>query len=934
MTYFGTFVWILLAWWPAAAIAQTGPARTESQRDPRPDGEVLRLQNTGEPAVLERLRAELAQPGPEGARQRQAAIEHLLSLTDERAHALLRARLAAAEDPDDVRLQVLESFVRHLRNPVDPVFGELVPQRELRLRLVRGYAETLLTFWFDDATIEGTPGGPLGALAREAMIRMPPRVLSEALRQILGDASMSLTMHLAALRAAGDTQDLLFADLLADFVESEVPEIRVGARTAMRYLTFHEATIETKDQFAAWKQQNLQRTYVELAEDAARRGARRERLHLEELQLVRRAASADVVRALTERRKGIDWASVQNRTLGDDVEVLRVCLEKLRTTLADAPSSDEGQGRQQFARALLLRYRADAPTERPIRALLLEAISLVVRASDSELAAEVAAELLVQLATGDASMQLAALRGLRRYPSPEARAAVVGVATEALQRGGNDPVLAQALQTMSSGGDAPWRSPVEGAPERAAWLQLIRTICTGDYPRERKDEAIAAALLPDREGKRQVEAFDLLLEISTDQRREADFRTGCLIHLQTWRDHATRASVLVQAQAQLLGDPERDVRLFAADALSRLPDASEEQKKSWLNTIVSTLRDRLQAESNPAVLRAMLACLVACSREPGSPESAIGALNVALEAVGFPVPEDQQVRTLAMLQTLTEVAADPRASQGQWFGACEMLLKHERRRMLRHVLVSHNAVQLAREVRSQDTSLAQRARSAMRYVLLVALLKPANEAWESSEELRREASDVSTAFDALPPGSKLPESLDDPRLRLLRLEVLLATDDLVDAVALGRAWLEEKESSDHQPLSIADQDSVRFLLAQAYTRSGKLAEAVNVLSRLQQASPMDARMVEIADRLGRAFVGTDANKAVEWLSLSVRGTAEDAPVFRSRLVALWQARVQQSPGERNAVLAEIEKRSALFDSPECPEELKQAVALLRGGKGG
>ena len=892
------------------------------------------MQNTGEPALLERLRAELAQPGSEGARQRDAAIEHLLSQPEDRAHAILRARLATTEDPDEVRLQVLDALARHLRNPVDPVFGELVPHADLRLRLVRGYAETLASFWFDEGTIEGVPAGALGALARECIVRMPARVLTQAFRQILGDQGMPLAMRVAALRAAGDTQDLLFADLLADFIEAEEVEVAVSARTALRYLTFHEATFDSKDQYVVWKRQNAYRTYVELAEDAARRGARRDRLHGEELAQIRKLAATDVVRTLTEKRKGIDWPSVQARTLGDEVEILRACLEQLRATLADVSSTDEGAGRQQFARALLQRYRADAPAERTVRPLLIEVIASVVRASDSELAAQVAGELMAQLASGDPAMQLAALRGLRRYPSPEARAAVVTLAVQALSRGGSDPLLAQSLQTLSTSGDTPWRSPVESAPERGEWLHLIRTICTGDFPRERKNEAISAALLLDRDGKLQVESFDLLLEIAKDGRRDADFRTACLIHLQVWRDHPTRASVLVQALAQLLGDPEREVRLFAADSLSRLPEASEEQKKSWLNTIVSTLRERLQDERNPAVLRAMLACLVASSREPGSPESAIGALNVALEVVGLPVPEDQQVRTLAMLQTLTEVAADPRASQGQWFGACEMLLKHERRRMLRHVLVSHNAVQLAREVRSQDTSLAQRARSAMRYVLLVALLKPGNESWDSTEELSREATDVRTAFEALPPGTKLPEELDDPPFRLLRLDVLLATDDLGDAMALARAWLDEKEVSDHRSLSLAEQDSVRFLLAEAYARSSKLADAVNVLARLQQASPMDPRMVNIADRLGRAFASSDPGRAVEWLTVAVRGTAEDAVPFRSRQVALWQVRVQLNPSDRATVLAEIERRSALFDSPGCPEELKQAVVRLRGEKGG
>ena len=64
----------------AALIAVIAPVVAQTQDPPaRPEGESRRPQN-GEAATLDRLRADLAQPGAEGARQRLAAIEHLLSL--------------------------------------------------------------------------------------------------------------------------------------------------------------------------------------------------------------------------------------------------------------------------------------------------------------------------------------------------------------------------------------------------------------------------------------------------------------------------------------------------------------------------------------------------------------------------------------------------------------------------------------------------------------------------------------------------------------------------------------------------------------------------------------------------------------------------------------------------------------------------------------
>ena len=253
--------------------------------------------------------------------------------------------------------------------------------------------------------------------------------------------------------------------------------------------------------------------------------------------------------------------------------------------------------------------------------------------------------------------------------------------------------------------------------------------------------------------------------------------------------------------------------------------------------------------------------------------------------------------------------------------------------MLRHVLVSHNAVQLSKDVRSTDTSLSSRARSAMRYLLLAALQKPENDAWDSTEELRREAMDVRIAFDALPPSASLPESIESPAFRLMRVQALLATSGYAEAIVLCRAWLEEHDPKDWEPLSPFQQETVRYALADAFARSGKLNEAVQALLKAPQGPVPDPRLVGVSERIGRAYLASDAGRAVEWLTVSVRGTKEEDPQLRARLVALWEARIAQSPQDRAAVLAEIERRNGLFESADCPEELKLAVQRLRSPKG-
>src|SRR5262245_23096641 len=87
----------------------------------------LAPQNGPRPAqgeALERLRAQLAQPGPDGREARESAIETLFGLQEVSAHAVLQAALLNGDDRDGVRASILQSFARRLRNAVDPVFGE------------------------------------------------------------------------------------------------------------------------------------------------------------------------------------------------------------------------------------------------------------------------------------------------------------------------------------------------------------------------------------------------------------------------------------------------------------------------------------------------------------------------------------------------------------------------------------------------------------------------------------------------------------------------------------------------------------------------------------------------------------------------------------------------------------------------------------------
>jgi hypothetical protein len=741
-------------------------------------------------------------------------------------------------------------------------------------------------------------------------------------------------LRVAALRTAGDSQNLQQGPFLAEFVESQDPVVQEAARMALRYLTFVETSFERKEQYQAWHKQNGSRRYLDLAEEAARAVASRARLFRVQLTTLRREDAAEFVRAVTERRAGTDWASVQTRVLGDELETTRLCLAQLQRTLAEVvPLEDAAAARVSFARALLQRYRAIAAADTATRAALLEVAAYLCRPSETELATEVVGELVPMLGCPSQDLQLAALRGIRRFPSQETRSAVTQVAAEALlQAEARMPVLTQALQTLSWSKDTPWRAPQEGAADKANWLQLVRDVCGGSLPKDRRTEGLAIALLLDRDNRRVPEVFDLLLDLARDRTKEPQFRTQCLIRLQDWRDQEARADVLVRELSFLLADDERDVRLYAAESLARLPEASEERKRAWQRSIVLTLRERMRNEANAAVLRAMVDCLVTCGRDPGSPEIVIGALHYVLDAIGVPVPQDQQMRAQTLLSVLPAVAADPRADIGQWIGASEVLLRHEERRSLRHVLESHNAVLLSKDFGSADPSTADRAKKVLRLLLMAALLKPAKDSWNQSEEWKREAEDVRTVFAVLPPHAMLPENLQDPPFRLLRLEVLVAGGRAQEALGLAASYLAEVDPKDHKPMDAAQLDAVRILAAEAALQDNKAEQAADWLSQVDASRATEPRALDIAERTSRAFANANPAKAVVLLDRILRATSPEDPLFRQRLVALLTARLRANPDARAEVLAEVDRYAALFQGPDCPEELKAWVTQLRSGR--
>lgn len=887
----------------------------------------------GQGEDLARLQAMLGQPGADGREARETAVGRLVTMSIPAAHRILQQTLVLERDVDDLRGSILNALRQQLRALPAQQFGGA--QADVRREIVTGYVAVLSRFWRKLGE-EGDTADPIRSGARAVLQRLHPRELEESLRTLL--AAGSQQDRVALLRTVADLQQTCLAPMLSEFVENEEREVGEAARTALRLLTFHDGEFATRAQFAEWYATHRDIPYVDLAERAARDAERRAARAREEQDRIRIDAAREFVRAHTSRKPGIDWTAIQARTLVDDPAVVDACLELLSQALAGGlPPDDSVLPRQAFCRSLLQRWRAVPGDQVRRRSLLLEVAACIARPEESELAGEIVGLLINQLDARTPEQQVAALRGLRRFPSVESRVRVVRFATEAMKRGpaGRQPLEA-AIRTLASRTAPRWFAPGDADPDKGEWLALIQQLCRSAEWSELREVTLQLTLSLDARDQRLPEVFTILLDLAKDRNLDSKFRSTCLIHLQGWRDQQALAESWVAAMRALLDDQAPEVRQLAAESLARLTEVVDPRRSTWIAGTIVTLRDRMRTEPVPNVLRALVDCMQACGREPQMPEKAIGALNVVLGDLGSPIPQEHQFRLEPLLGALATIASDPRADRGQWLGACRFLEMFEKRQSLRLVLQNHAAIDLAKDVSSADGGTAERAREAMLWTIRTALLKAPKEPWTGSDELTREARDVRVAFGAL---DSLEESqrLDEPRHRLLRLEVELACGKFQDAAQRASGWLAGLTTTPAVPgganrpgFDVDQRDRLRCLAAEAQLGLNKPDLAAKLLAERDGDHSNDSRSADLEARIARALQVDDPAAAATLFEHVLRATPVEDAQFRGRLLDWANARLRQDPSSRVTVLAEVERHAGLFDAQDCPAELRSAFQQLRG----
>ncbi|MFY9345977.1 MAG: hypothetical protein WAT39_26035, partial [Planctomycetota bacterium] len=502
---------------------------------------------------------------------------------------------------------------------------------------------------------------------------------------------------------------------------------------------------------------------------------------------------------------------------------------------------------------------------------------------------------------------------------------LLAVPAEALARRDE---LATIVAALTARTPPRWTAPLPTDPDKGAWLELLAAFCASEEALELREPALAMAPMLDAREQRVPEVFPLLAGIVRDASAATKLRATAAIHLQGWRTEATFAEPWLQVQHALLQDPIAALRRQAAESLAGLTESVAERRGDWLGATILVLRDRLLAEVDPEVLRAMVDCLQTIGREPSMPERAIGALRFVLDELGSPVPPDHQFRLEPLLSALATIGADPRADRGQWLAACPPLLANKRRQGLRLILQSHAAIDLAKDVASTEASLATRARQAMHCLIDAALQKPAREAWSSSPELQREARDVRTAFGALD-ALEEAQRLERAPHRLLRLEVELATGKAQDVVQRAGAWLANGVGVG---VSDDERNRMRALVAEAHLVLGRPDAARKAWEERTGDGLTDAASLDLETRIGRALVPTDIAGAVEVLGRVYRRTAVDDPGFRPRLVEWMQLRIRLDPALRADTVREGSVHAGLFQAADCPAELRDTFEQLLGSR--
>ncbi len=786
-----------LVLWSVAGVALSRDA-LQGTTATRPDDEI------------EQLKRQLIDADAE---TRERAVVGLLGRTELEAHHVLQEALSQGAGNLGVSDKILMHLAIALTNASHPVFADA----KLRPVLVREYVPVLLKY------LENGPDAPGGAATLQDRVLRCLRSLTYLERKDAFSAALQSNdpeLARAAVRAAGQSRDV---STLAPWLFGLTSDAELGAtaRAALAQLTFVDGGFADQAAFDAWFTANGQRQFVDLAEEAARRAAETVANMRAEADSRFVQQTARLVAALA-RTDAPDWAAIRAEVLAPDPSGRTVaCLEALRDAMEPRAIGGARPGgvvrdRQTFVDALLARI-ATGPSsdEYPV---LLETIAYLTVLDDTAQRAVAERELIRALDSKDRPLRLAALRGLRRFPSTEHRKVVIELALQALAAK-EDDTLTAALRCLREGD---WKAPATGEPDEESWLLLLRRVLTDPGLELRQRElALSIATLQDADGALVSRLFQLLLDVAKSTQIDLALRKQVLPRLLQFTRDEKRGEDYVHQTIELLSDPDAEIRMLAARQLENLPEASQVKLSDWNTQIVMRSSDRLLIEPDRKVVSAIRDLLLHVTEDPDGAEIVVGRLEqAALALAAKPRPEDTARREI-LIDALRVIGVGRDRQPAIWVVAGRGLAELGAREPLRQVLERQQLENLT------DVT-APGVVTAFELALDAARLAPLDEPWD---QRLPEARTVVHAFDQLEKAGKLKVTSGD---RVLRLRALLALGRWDEVVDLGKAALDAAVTP---PVDDGDRMAILRAVAAAQIERGDLDDATARLSRLDELAP-------------------------------------------------------------------------------------------------
>ncbi len=379
--------------------------------------------------------------GGDARLQRVDAVVNLISMNNPRAHEPLIRALDRAVDGKASNLAVARLILTQLRqslaNHRHPVFG-VGPARD---SMRRSYMRPVVQFY---APLVAGKTHPLQEAAGACLRQLPTTERIAGAKLLLGTANRKLEQ--ATLLALGDSWDLGMAPFLAAYLED--PALVAATVRALKRLTFRD--LRTTAEYDAWWAANNSRTYMEIAIEAARGADKSISSERQRNAEENRGLYAEIVDILVTSKRSDRWKQIQGYIFAPRRGAMQACLVKLRDRLRNGielVGGAEASDRLALLAALHRELaRLGLPPDR--YALLLEVTSHLIAPTEAR-ERGVQEDLLRKALDHEAvAVGLAGLRGLRQFPSPDNRLAVVRLAKRV--RNGNAPsrILKSGYSTM------------------------------------------------------------------------------------------------------------------------------------------------------------------------------------------------------------------------------------------------------------------------------------------------------------------------------------------------------------------------------------------------------------------------------------------------------------------------------------------------------